>query len=57
MSNERDEPQGPERTLKELFAHAEPRPMPPAADTEEIRRAVLAEWEAVTGPRRDWDDD
>jgi ferric-dicitrate binding protein FerR (iron transport regulator) len=52
MSKERDEPQGPERSLQKLFAHVDPRPVPPAADTEEIRRAVLAEWEAVTGPRR-----
>jgi ferric-dicitrate binding protein FerR (iron transport regulator) len=51
MSNERDAQQS-DRTLKRLFAHVEPRPLPPAADTEEIRRAVLAEWEAVTGPRR-----
>jgi ferric-dicitrate binding protein FerR (iron transport regulator) len=50
MNNERE--QQSERTLKQLFAHAGPRPLPPAADTEEIRRAVLAEWEAVTGPRR-----
>jgi hypothetical protein len=40
-----------ERALERLFAHAQPRPMPPAADTEEIRRAVLAEWEAATGKR------
>ncbi|RPI59975.1 MAG: hypothetical protein EHM50_08220, partial [Lysobacterales bacterium] len=53
MSNERDAQQRSERTLKQLFAHAEPRPLPPAADTEQIRRAVLAEWEAVTG-RRQW---
>jgi ferric-dicitrate binding protein FerR (iron transport regulator) len=40
-----------ERTLRRLFAHVKPRPQPPAADTEEIRQAVLGEWEAVTGRR------
>jgi ferric-dicitrate binding protein FerR (iron transport regulator) len=38
--------------LKQLFAQAKPRPLPPAADAEEIRRAVYAEWDAVTGRRR-----
>ena len=52
MSNEREAQQRSERDFKELFAQAKPRPLPPAADTEDIRRAVLAEWEAVTGPRR-----
>jgi ferric-dicitrate binding protein FerR (iron transport regulator) len=52
MSNERDTQQSSEHTLKQLFAHAEPRPLPPAADTEQIRRAVFAEWEAVTGQRQ-----
>jgi hypothetical protein len=51
MSNERDPEVERERLLQELFAHAEPRPQPPASDTEEVRRAVLAEWEAVTGRR------
>jgi hypothetical protein len=40
-----------ERTLERLFAHAKPRQSPPAADMEEIRRAVYAEWEAATGRR------
>jgi FecR-like protein len=51
MSNERDPEIERERLLRQLFAHAKPRPQPPPDDTEEIRRAVLAEWEAVTGPR------
>jgi hypothetical protein len=37
--------------LEQLFSHAQPRVMPPAADAEEIRRAVYAEWDAVTGRR------
>ena len=45
---------GSERTLRELFAHAAPRPAPPEADAEEIRRAVYAEWDAVTGRRVFW---
>jgi len=53
MTNESDPDVERERLLKQLFAHAEPRPQPPARDTEEIRSAVLAEWEAVTG-RRVW---
>jgi ferric-dicitrate binding protein FerR (iron transport regulator) len=53
MSNERDPEVESERLLRQLFAQAEPRPQPPARDTEEIRSAVLAEWEAVTG-RRVW---
>jgi hypothetical protein len=40
-----------ERALRSLFARAEPRPAPPEADAEEIRRAVYAEWDAVTGRR------
>ena len=52
MSNEREAEQRSERNLKELFAQAKPRPLPPAADTEDIRRAVMAEWDAVTGPRK-----
>jgi len=51
MSNERDPELERERLLRQLFAHAEPRQQPPASDTAEIRSAVLAEWEAVTGRR------
>jgi len=51
MSNQRDPEVESERLLTQLFARAKPRPQPPASDAEEIRRAVLAEWEAVTGPR------
>lgn len=53
MSNQRDQDAEAERMLTDLFAQASPRPQPPAADTEEIRRAVYAEWDAVTG-RRVW---
>jgi ferric-dicitrate binding protein FerR (iron transport regulator) len=42
-----------ERVLERLFARAQPRPVPPEADAEEIRRALYAEWDAVTG-RRIW---
>jgi hypothetical protein len=51
MSNERDRDAERERQLQRLFEHAPPRPQPPADATEEIRRAVFAEWEAVTGRR------
>jgi len=51
MSNERDSEAERERVLRQLFTHTEPRPQPPPGDTEEVRRAVLAEWEAVTGSR------
>ena len=40
-----------ERALKQLFAHAKPRPLPPEADAEDVRRAVYAEWDAATGRR------
>jgi ferric-dicitrate binding protein FerR (iron transport regulator) len=40
-----------EQVLEQLLTHAQPRPMPPAADTEEIRRVLYAEWDAVTGQR------
>ena len=40
-----------EGALHDLFAHAAPREQPPAGDTEAIRRAVFAEWHAVTGRR------
>src|SRR5690606_13651896 len=39
--------------LVQLFAHAKPRPQPPPSDAEEIRRAVYAEWEALS-QRRLW---
>jgi ferric-dicitrate binding protein FerR (iron transport regulator) len=51
MSNEGDPEVEQERVLRRLFTHAKPRPQPPPDDTEEVRRAVLAEWEAVTRPR------
>src|SRR6187200_3121219 len=51
MSNQDDPETERERLLLQLFARAEPRPQPPASDTEQIRQAVLQEWEAVTGPR------
>jgi len=40
-----------ERTMRSLFAYVGPRDMPPAADEEEVRRALFAEWDAVTGRR------
>ncbi|HET8695971.1 MAG TPA: hypothetical protein VFO94_00715, partial [Gammaproteobacteria bacterium] len=43
-----------DRTLHDLFAHAAPREQPPLADAEEIRRAVYAEWDRVTGRRVLW---
>ena len=52
MSDQQDRGDDREQTLRRLFAHVKPRPQPPAADTEEIRQAVLAEWEAVTGRRK-----
>ncbi|HSC14528.1 MAG TPA: FecR family protein [Gammaproteobacteria bacterium] len=51
MSDQRDQGDDRELTLRRLFAHVTPRPQPPAADMEEVRQAVLAEWEAVTGRR------
>ena len=51
MSNQNDSEVERERLLRRLFAHAQPRIQPPPRDAEEIRRAVLQEWEAVTGPR------
>jgi len=53
MSNDRKRDPDADSALQDLFAHAEPRMQPPAADTEEVRRAVYAEWDAVTG-RRVW---
>ncbi|HVJ29699.1 MAG TPA: hypothetical protein VNA66_05260, partial [Gammaproteobacteria bacterium] len=53
MSYQDDSETERERLLRQLFARAEPRPQPPASDTEQIRQAVLEEWEAVTG-RRIW---
>ena len=53
MNNQRDPEVERERLLQQLFAHAEPRPQPPASHAEEIRQAVLEEWETVTG-RRIW---
>jgi ferric-dicitrate binding protein FerR (iron transport regulator) len=40
-----------ERMLERLFSHAEPRFAPPEKDTEEVRRAVFAAWDAATGRR------
>ena len=52
MNNERE----PEQRLRAQFEGAvragEAAALAAAADTEEIRRAVMAEWEAVTGPRK-----
>jgi hypothetical protein len=51
MSNEADREAEREGRLRQLFEQVQPRSQPPADDTEEIRRAVLAEWEAVAGRR------
>lgn len=51
MNKPNDDDVEVERVLTQLFAHAKPRMQPPPADAEEIRRAVYAEWEAVTGRR------
>lgn len=53
MSDRRERAPDAERRWTDLLAHAKPRPRPPAEDAEDIRRAVYAEWEAVTG-RRVW---
>jgi ferric-dicitrate binding protein FerR (iron transport regulator) len=53
MNNDSDKPSDPEteRAMQSLFAHVRPRDLPPAADEAEIRRALFAEWDAVTGRR------
>ncbi len=40
-----------ERALEELLGKAEPRPLPPQQDEEQIRQAVRAEWDRVTRRR------
>jgi hypothetical protein len=40
-----------EQMLERLFSHAEPRPAPPEKDAEDVRRAVLAAWDAATARR------
>jgi hypothetical protein len=47
----REQDQASEHALRELFARAAPRPAPPEPDAAEIKAAVYAEWEAVTGRR------
>lgn len=51
MSDETGRDTERERRLQQLFAHVRPRLQPPPEHAAEIRRAVLAEWEAVTGRR------
>ena len=53
MSDDSAKPSDPEteRAMQSLFANVRPRDMPPAADEAEIRRALFAEWDAVTGRR------
>jgi len=53
MSDDDTKPSDPdtERALQRLFAHVRPRDLPPAADEAEIRRALFAEWDAVTSRR------
>ena len=43
--------QSREQLLQELFSHAKPREAPPSDDEAEIRAAVFAEWDALTGRR------
>jgi ferric-dicitrate binding protein FerR (iron transport regulator) len=43
--------QSREQLLQALFAHAKPREAPPTDDEAEIRAAVFAEWDALTGRR------
>lgn len=52
MNTERPPGDNAERALRELFAHAKPRLEPPPDDAEQVRRAVYAEWDAVTGRRQ-----
>jgi len=40
-----------ERALEELLGKAEPRPIPPQQDEEQIRQAVRAEWDQATKRR------
>jgi hypothetical protein len=53
MSNDSEKPSDPdtERTMQSLFAHVRPRDLPPAADEAEVRHALFAEWDAITGRR------
>ena len=46
-----DGPIGPDETLERLFERASPRPSPPEADAEAIRKALHAEWHSVVGGR------
>lgn len=39
-------------SLEQLLRRARPRPAPPDADTERVRRTVEEEWLAITGQRR-----
>lgn len=50
----RDARNDDEQMFEQLFAHAKARPQPPVDDMEEVRRAVFAEWDAVTGRRARW---
>jgi len=43
-----------EHQLRQLFSWAAPREAPPAVDEAELRRAVFAEWDALTGRRMVW---
>ena len=53
MSDDSAKPSDPEteRAMQSLFAHVRPRDLPPAADEAEVRRALFAEWDALTGRR------
>jgi ferric-dicitrate binding protein FerR (iron transport regulator) len=53
MSDDSVKPSDPEteRAMQSLFAHVQPRDLPPATDEAEVRRALFEEWNAVTGRR------
>jgi hypothetical protein len=51
MSDDDTKPSDTERAMQSLFAHVQPRDLPPAADEAEIRRALFDEWDAVTSRR------
>lgn len=53
MSNtDQDQESRSEEALRELFRHGSRRLQPPVEDEQEIREAVYAEWNELTGKRR-----
>ena len=43
---------GNDRALEQLLRQAPPRPAPPESDTKNVRSAVHAEWQSMSGKRR-----